>query len=246
MHRIALALACLAAAGHGRRVQPSALQVKGAMNPSQKLAAFLVGLNPAAGFSPSAAGVRSLAGDAMQHHSRVTEVYMGSKGGPSRATNYMQRQRPQQSLPEAPPDGTPIFFLYVRSGDGKPWYPISQFNGDATAKALIYGWTGAWFANGLFKEQLDKSMANSVFESERRMKDLSVSVYKHLSNNKPRLQFGYKPISTEIKKKVAAGKFADPGIYPVNREMIKKGWFKDAKDMMNKASNSVKETIEKR
>lgn len=245
MHRIALVLGCLAAAGHGRRVQPSASPVQGTMHPAQSLAAFLVGLHPAAGFSPSAAGVHSLAADAMQHPSRATQVHMGRKGGPSRNQGYMQQQQ-QVSRQPPPSDGTPIFYLYVRSGEGRPWYPVSQFNGDATAKALVYGWTGAWVGKGLFKEQLDKSMANSVFQSQRRLTDMACGIYKQLSKNKGQMQFGYKPESTEIKKKVAAGKFEEPGVILVTRDMIKQGWFQGPKDAMDKLGRSVKETINKR
>lgn len=51
---------------------------------------------------------------------------------------------PQMREPEAPPDGTPLFYLYARNPKTRVmWYPVSMLRGDQQSKGLISAWLGS-------------------------------------------------------------------------------------------------------
>jgi hypothetical protein len=46
--------------------------------------------------------------------------------------------------PQAPPDGTPLFYLYARNPKTRVmWYPVSVLRGDQQSKGLISAWLGS-------------------------------------------------------------------------------------------------------
>eukprot|EP00962_Isochrysis_galbana_P000130 scaffold34_cov124-Isochrysis_galbana.AAC.9 len=46
--------------------------------------------------------------------------------------------------PVAPPDGTPLFYLYARNPKTRVmWYPVSILRGDQQSKGLISAWLGS-------------------------------------------------------------------------------------------------------
>ena len=71
---------------------------------------------------------------------------MGRKGRPKMPAggnkNYGAQQGQGRS-PDPPSDGSTLFYLYCRTGAGKPWYPVSAMKGDGQSKGLINAWLGA-------------------------------------------------------------------------------------------------------
>lgn len=128
--------------------------------------------------------------------------------------------QPQQRAPQASPDGMPLFYLYCRSGQGKPWYPVSAMKGDGQSKGLINAWLGSPFAKSVFKDRLDAGMARSIFESERRLSNLAVEQYAHMKDMKGRMQWGYKIVYNELMAKEAAGEIEKQKIIPVTKDMV--------------------------
>ena len=85
----------------------------------------------AAGLLPALQHMQSARGSALADaRGRTSAIVMGRKGRPKMpqgmggAMNGMQQQ-----APSAPTDGVPVFYLYCRSGPGKPWYPVSAMKG---------------------------------------------------------------------------------------------------------------------
>jgi hypothetical protein len=65
-----------------------------------------------------------------------------------------------------PDDGFPVFNLFVRSTRGAGlWFPFAALKGDGNAKTLVTAYMGP-FLNDLYKNQLDKGVARSVFQSK--------------------------------------------------------------------------------
>ena len=60
-----------------------------------------------------------------QHLSSSSDIVCGRKGRPKMPGGGPQgayaNSAPTQQAPKASPDGMPIFYLYCRSGAGKPW-----------------------------------------------------------------------------------------------------------------------------
>lgn len=121
-----------------------------------------------------------------------TPLMMGRKGrpkGPMAGMPPPNAMQQQQRQPDAPSDGTPLFYLYCRSGEGKPWYPISAMKGDGQSKGLISAWLNAPMAKGVFRDRLDQGMAKTIFDSERRLAGLATEQYAQLRPFKARLQW---------------------------------------------------------
>lgn len=129
--------------------------------------------------------------------SRCHAVTMGRKGRPKMPSPNAGMQGSfaagaQQQAPSAPTDGVPVFYLYCRTGQGKPWYPVSAMKGDGQSKGLINAWLNSPLAKGVFKDRLDEGMARSIFDSERRLADMACEQYRQLKDSKARLQWGFK------------------------------------------------------
>uniref|UniRef100_A0A6U7JCK4 Uncharacterized protein n=1 Tax=Haptolina brevifila TaxID=156173 RepID=A0A6U7JCK4_9EUKA len=163
----------------------------------------------------------------------LSDVIMGRKGRPKMpAGGGMQgaaAQGAQSRAPEAPSDGTPIFYLYCRTSPGKPWYPVSAMKGDGQSRGLVNAWLNSPFAKGVFKDRLDEGMARSIFDSERRLADMACEQYRQLKDNKARLQWGFKVLSKDVMAKEAAGEIEKVKIVPVNKDMLKGGILDQAK-----------------
>jgi len=142
----------------------------------------------------------------------------------------------QQQAPSAPTDGIPVFYLYCRSKQGNPWYPVSAMKGDGQSKGLINAWLGSPVAKEVFKNRLDEGMARSIFESERRLADMAVEQYKQLKDYKSRLQWGFKILDADVMAKEAAGEIEKQKIVPVDKSMMKEGFINQ---LQSKASQML-------
>ena len=50
----------------------------------------------------------------------------------------------------------------------------------------------------VFKNRLDSGMAQSIFESERRLSSMAVEQYTHMKKMQSNLEWGYKVVDNEI------------------------------------------------
>merc|ERR1719182_743761 len=117
-------------------------------------------------------------------------------------------------------DGTTVFYLYCRSGPGKPWYPVSAMKGDAQSKGLITAWLNAPLAKSVFKDRLDEGMARSIFDSERRLASMATEQYQQLKDYQARLQWGFKILDSDVMAKEASGDIEKQKIVTVNKAML--------------------------
>jgi hypothetical protein len=53
-------------------------------------------------------------------------------------------------------------------------------------------------AQSVFKNRLDSGMAQSIFESERRLSSMAVEQYSHMKKLKQKLEWGYKIVDNEV------------------------------------------------
>jgi len=129
----------------------------------------------------------------------------------------------------------PLFYLYCRSGPGKPWYPVSMMKGDGQSKGLINAWLGSPVAKDVFKNRLDSGMAQSIFDSERRLANLAVENYSHMKKLKQQLEWGFKIVDNDVMAKEASGEIEKQKIVPVSRDMLSSGggFFDQAKKALN-------------
>ncbi|KAL3926133.1 MAG: hypothetical protein SGPRY_003443 [Prymnesium sp.] len=131
---------------------------------------------------------------------RASLITCGRKGRPKMPAggNMAYSQQPSAQAPKASPDGMPLFYLYCRSGQGKPWYPVSMMKGDSQSKGLINAWLNSPVGKGVFKNRLDSGMARSIYESERRLANLAIEQYGHMKKLKANLQWGYKVVDNDV------------------------------------------------
>ena len=151
----------------------------------------------------------------------------------------MQQQGMQQQAQSAPTDGIPVFYLYCRTGQGKPWYPVSAMKGDGQSKGLINAWLNSPVAKGVFKDRLDEGMARSIFDSERRLAEMATEQYRQLNEYKARLQWGFKILDKDLVAKEARGEIEKQKIIPVNKGMLKEGILDQAKSAASKAVEGI-------
>jgi len=84
------------------------------------------------------------------------------------------------SEPEAPPDGTPLFYLYARNPKTRVmWYPVSMLRGDGQSKGLISAWLGSPF--GVLQHVTRRSAADSCNQCYNHGLHLCVQVQSRLA-----------------------------------------------------------------
>mmetsp|Transcript_11499 Transcript_11499/g.42932 ORF Transcript_11499/g.42932 Transcript_11499/m.42932 type:complete len:210 (-) Transcript_11499:140-769(-) len=129
-----------------------------------------------------------------------TSVVVAKKGKPNVPVQFRgaakQREQmrdfmDQQEQAQQGDDGVPTFNLFVRSKKAGIWYPCGALKGDARSTALVNAWQGK-FLRGLYKSQLDRGVARSVFEDEKRLIGTVMRSYPQLKASKTSLEFGYK------------------------------------------------------
>jgi len=151
-------------------------------------------------------------------------LVMGRKGRPKMPSGGMGPQQGQQQAPAGPPpDGQSIFYLYCRTGPGKPWYPVSAMKGDGQSKGLISAWLNSPVGKSVFKDRLDEGMARSIYDSERRLAGMAVEQYRQLKDYQSRLQWGFKINDADVMAKEASGDIEKQKIVPVNKAMLENG-----------------------
>ena len=194
------------------------------MNRSLRSSLLVLLLPLANGFMPAAPLRTPSAATRCDH----TAIVMGRKGRP-KFSNGMQAgpQQMQPQSPQAPTDGVPVFYLYCRTGPGKPWYPVSAMKGDGQSKGLITAWLNTPVGKQVFKDRLDEGMARSIFESERQLADMAVRTHPNLQKFKTRLGWGYKIVNQEIAAKEATGEMEKMKVVPVFKDMVKPGLLDD-------------------
>ena len=82
-----------------------------------------------------------------RHPLRPQAIVMGRKGRPSSPAG-MQAPGPQQGAAariDPRRARRAVFYLYCRTGPGKPWYPVSAMKGDGQSKGLIGAWLNSPF-----------------------------------------------------------------------------------------------------
>ena len=72
-------------------------------------------------------------------------------------------------------------------------------------------------------------MAQSIFDSERRLAQMAVEQYTQLKDYKARLQWGFKIMDKDVYAKEAAGEIEEQKIVAVSKSMIKDGLLDRAK-----------------
>ncbi len=137
-----------------------------------------------------------------------------------------------RSLSFAPRAHAQVFYLYCRTGPGKPWYPVSAMKGDGQSKGLVNAWLNSPLGKGVFKDRLDEQLAKSIFDSERRLASMAVDQYKVLKKHQARLQWGFKILDADVMKKEAAGEIDKVKIVPVSRSMLSTGLMEQASSAM--------------
>lgn len=147
---------------------------------------------------------------------------MGRKGRPKMPAGMgaMGPQQGNQQQQQAPTDGSTVFYLYCRTSAGKPWYPVSAMRGDGQTKGLIKAWLGSPVGKSVFKDNLDKGMARSIFDSERRLASMAVEQYRQLKDYQARLQWGFKIMDADVLAKEASGDIEKQKIVPVSKAMV--------------------------
>lgn len=140
---------------------------------------------------------------------------------------------PKLDLPE---DGTPVFMIYVRTQEGKPWYPVNALRGDSQTKQILQGWLTSPLGKGTFKDRLDEGIARSVFGSEKDIKKMAVQMLPMLKKVQ-KLEWGYKPQSTLINEKIKEGEIKEPEIMLLDKEWTK------GRGVLDQARNWVSDTF---
>ena len=189
----------------------------------------------AAGFLPAAQTLALRYQRALPADSRHGDaLMMGRKGRPKMPAGMGGPQAGvQQQAPTAPPDGSTVFYLYCRTGPGKPWYPVSAMKGDAQSKGLINAWLNSPVGKQVFKDQLDGGMARSIYDSERRLASMATEQYRQLKDYQSRLQWGFKILDQDVMAKEASGDLEKQKIVVVNKSML------EGQGLMERASNAL-------
>ena len=94
--------------------------------------------------------------------------------------------------------GAPI--AKVRAGPAKPPLRVPR-NGSqklAAAYPCVVRHAAAACLQDVFKNRLDSGMAQSIFESERRLSSMAAEQYTHMKKLQSRLEWGYKVVDNEI------------------------------------------------
>lgn len=151
---------------------------------------------------------------------RTAAPLMGRKGRPKMPSGGLGPQQGSQRSPDPPADGSSVFYLYTRTGPGKPWYPVSAMKGDGQSKGLITAWLNTPVGKQVFKDRLDEGMARSIYDSERRLASMAVEQYRQLKDSQSRLQWGFKILDADVMAKEAKGEIEKQKIVAVNKGML--------------------------
>ena len=135
----------------------------------------------------------------------------------------MREYMEQQQMAQGDDDGVPTFNIFVRSQKAKVWYPCGALKGDPKATALVNAWQGN-FLRGLYKSQLDKGVARSIFDGEKRLVGTVLRSDPQLKESKNELEFGYKVSVKGIEETVGKQE-----VTLVTRDMLK-GWLDGVKE----------------
>ena len=200
----------------------------------------------ASGFLPATHTIGSRAVAPASSLRAAEPVVMGRKGRPAMPSTGQQgmgmQGQQQGGMPSAPVDGTSVFYLYCRSGPGKPWYPVSAMKGDGQTKGLIGAWLNSPVGKGVFKDQLDAGLANSIYDSERRLASMAVEQYRQLRDYQTRLQWGFKILDADVMAAEASGKIDKQKIVAVNKSMLEgQGLAQKAGAAASKLGDTIKE-----
>lgn len=163
------------------------------------------------------------------HRTNVGSMTMkkGRKVPINQRGEYMKQLRIMQEKKQLEgnvPDNVPIFKLFVRLKTGSPWLPCGDLAGDQRATALVNAWT-AGFMEGMYKSQLDKGVARSVFQQGDQFKQNIIENYSPFKKcRKEDLQFGYTVKFDSLTEK--------KGDIPITilEEGMEKGWLDNAKE----------------
>eukprot|EP01039_Chlorochromonas_danica_P007717 gene7717-8528_t len=118
----------------------------------------------------------------------------------------------------------PTFVILARVSDGSPWMPVGQLVGDQRARALVNAYSSG-FLTDLYKKQLDRGIAKSIFAQEEKFLENLKENYRMFRKGIPEtLEFGYR-----IDYEPLAKKMGSPTVNKVDRSM-EKDWLDKLKD----------------
>ena len=140
---------------------------------------------------------------------------------------YMKQQRMMEvkaKMEKEKPTGVPIFKIFVRPKAGGLWIPCGDLAGDPRATALVNAWLSG-FMEDMYKSQLDKGVAKSIFTQEDAFIKGLIENYKPFKKfTKDDLQFGYKVDFEGVEEKKGEQKIL------VLEKGMEKGWLDNVKE----------------
>eukprot|EP00600_Ochromonadales_sp_CCMP1393_P000792 CAMPEP_0174984526 /NCGR_PEP_ID=MMETSP0004_2-20121128/17775_1 /TAXON_ID=420556 /ORGANISM="Ochromonas sp., Strain CCMP1393" /LENGTH=180 /DNA_ID=CAMNT_0016236953 /DNA_START=144 /DNA_END=686 /DNA_ORIENTATION=- len=108
---------------------------------------------------------------------------------------YLKQQRmmdAKKQIDANKPEGVPVFKIFVRPKAGGLWVPCGDLAGDQRATALVNAWLSG-FMSDMYKSQLDKGVAKSIFSQEDQFTKSLIENYKPFKKfTKDDIEFGYK------------------------------------------------------
>jgi len=86
----------------------------------------------------------------------------------------------------------PVFNIYVQTPKANMWYPCGSLSGDDNSKNLVDQWSGQGLLEGVYKTNLDRGVAVSLFDNERDFVAQIVANYPQLKKSQKDLTYAYK------------------------------------------------------
>lgn len=147
---------------------------------------------------------------------------------------YMKQKRMMEvrkNMESAKPEGVPVFKIFVRPKIGGLWIPCGDLAGDQRATALVNA-IMAGFMTDMYKGQLDKGLAKSIFTQEDAFIKNLIENYKPFKKfTKDDLQFGYKVEFAGYEEKMGEQKVK------VLEKGMEKGWLDNIKESFTNIIN---------
>ena len=110
-------------------------------------------------------------------------LYMKGKGSRvpiNQRGEFVKRQKIQEQRElrtTTKTEGVPIFQVYVRPKVGGLWLPVGDLQGDQRSTAVLQAWMSG-FMSDMYKAELDRGIARSVFGQEQAFAKNIIENYK--------------------------------------------------------------------
>lgn len=170
---------------------------------------------------------------------RATRGTLEMKGKGSRVPidqrgEFIKRQRmieqreamtnPTTTTPDGKP--APVFQVFTRPKAGGLWIPVGDLQGDERSSAVVTAWMEGFLGmEGMYKGELDRGIARSVFGNDNAFAKNIIENYKPFKRYGPGdLEFGYK-----VKFPGLEEKFGEMKTMVID-ESMQKNWLDNAKE----------------